>query len=396
MVKPRLTMLYYKAFLLLFSVQTLCKGIPKPTGPYHVGVTQHVLPHTTPHDVTAPNGTGASILLTFFYPSLHLPPSPRKYLTPQTAALFEPAANYPPGTLSNLTSSLHLSAPPLPSTPCTSTHPTLIFQPGGTGPPVEVYQILLPSLASHGYTIAALDHTYEQPFVQYPDGGPGIYGLPLDVQLNATFDQAIYDFRLSDTDAFLEFYPAWVRQLGLPFNTSHYGLLGHSIGGAAAVGVLAASRNEAGRYEGKTILGALNYDGGFFEGQASVVPGVADVGAPVLLMGSEAHYNTTLDPTWESFTAAQTGWWREVVVNGSMHLDYSDISFWKELTPDGKVMTPEVGGIGSARMEEIKSVYTRAFFDCLSFGTEPTVLHGPSEMFPEVNYIGSGNGTASV
>ncbi|GME64536.1 putative paf acetylhydrolase family protein [Neofusicoccum parvum] len=60
---------------LLFTLALLPRllnAIPlwEPTGPYHVGYTQHILNHTTPIDPTPSPGI---LLLTIYYPTLQAP-----------------------------------------------------------------------------------------------------------------------------------------------------------------------------------------------------------------------------------------------------------------------------------------------------------------------------------
>lgn len=47
--------------------------------------------------------------------------------------------------------------------------PVLIFSPGG-GMPIAAYTTQMEELASHGYVLAAIEHTYDSPAVMFPDG----------------------------------------------------------------------------------------------------------------------------------------------------------------------------------------------------------------------------------
>jgi hypothetical protein len=229
--------------------------ITPPTGRYGVGVKKLVLNHITVNDPFAPNKTGTSILVTLYYPTLQKSNSAHQYLDPQLAELLETQwLPFPPGSLASLTTTLQYEAPTLPSSEAVVQFPTLVFGPGGSGPPTQCYTTLLSELASRGYTVAALDHPYEQPFLQYPNGGPGIEGLP--PSYSGPFD-IIYAFRLTDTVVFLDQFPGIVQRSRAPFNTTHYAFLGHSIGGAAAIGSLLQLQNAT----NPTILGALDLDG---------------------------------------------------------------------------------------------------------------------------------------
>ena len=380
--------------LLLWFAVIGAVSIPPTTGKYYVGLTQHVFDHITPNDPVAPNCTGTTLLLTFYYPTLQAPNTTRPYTDPITASLFEQAWSYPPGTIANLTTTLQNQSAVLPNgTVGHYNYPTVVFQPGGSGPPSGAYTILLSELASHGYVVATIDHPYEQPFLQYPYGGPGIYGLPVNFTLNSTCGAQLYDMRQRDMVAFLNFYQGLVYEFGAPFNTPHYVMLGHSLGGASAMGTLVAanSANASATYNVSVIAG-LDLDGSLYGAPTSSDPAAADSHRPVMLMGNEAHVPGS-DASWITFPLAQSGWWRELVVNGSAHLDFSDVTFWKGLAGCDGAKTPEVGPIDGWRMSQIVRDFTLAFLNCAVFSDEDVVLDGSSWMYPEVVFEGGKNGS---
>jgi hypothetical protein len=71
---------------------------------------------------------------------------------------------------------------------------------------------------------------------------------------------------------------------GAPFNTTHYITTVHSLGSAAAVGVLAIE---------DSILGDVDLDGLFMN--------LSDVNKPFLLLAG-AENTHALDPTWSPFS----------------------------------------------------------------------------------------------
>jgi hypothetical protein len=286
---------------------------------------------------------------------------------------------YPKGYLSNVTTGLQWKAPPL--SKGMVNYPTLIFGPGGAGPSTDCYTSLLSELASQGYTVAALDHPYEQPFLQYPEKGPGIFGLPLNFSGNLTFYNTVYDFRLSDTQAFIGAFPWIVRQFNYPFNTTHVALFGHSLGGAVAIGATHKIKNST-----STILGALNLDGTLFGAMNNSDARRIDVKKPVLMLGNGAPHSYATDKSWLTFPLAQSGWWRQVTISGSSHLDFSDITLWKQFNGSG---TPQIGLIEGNRMVTIMRRYTTAFFDKLRGEATGTMLDMGSVMFPEVQFQGA-------
>ena len=129
-------------------------SLPPPTGQYSVGLKKYTIPSLNTNDPVWPNKTSTSFLATIFYPTLEK--ASRKkipYLDPVSAILYESNYQFTFNTLSSITTDfLTKDAQPIKKL----SFPTLIFGPGGGGPPVEVYTSVLSDLASHGYTVIGI------------------------------------------------------------------------------------------------------------------------------------------------------------------------------------------------------------------------------------------------
>ncbi|KAI1775427.1 hypothetical protein F4818DRAFT_416563 [Hypoxylon cercidicola] len=343
-------------------------ALPPPTGPYQVGMRKYTIEHYNDHDSLAPNNLSTAFLATVYYPTAQTPEgAPKPYLNPETAAYFEDSWGYTNGTLASITSTIQPDAPFL--EPDGPPYPTLLFGPGGGGPPVEGNTILLAELASYGYAVIGLDHPFEQPFIRYPNG-TGVFGVDTS---NASA-QLVYDTRLEDNAVFLEQrLSRLARELKLPFRTTHLGALGYSIGGAAAV----ESAQDSGR-----LVSGLNMDGTFL-GKPALNSSAADVRKPVFMLGNEGHApGLTGDLTWDSFPLWQTSYERKVIVIGTGHLDFCDNTFWKTLESGAG----HAGTIDGLEQVKIMNAYVRAFFDLTLLGRNSPILDGPSPEFPEVEY----------
>ncbi|KAI0004381.1 hypothetical protein F4779DRAFT_73697 [Xylariaceae sp. FL0662B] len=353
-------------------------SIPPSKGPYHVGVKKHAIPHLNRKDPVAPGNASTSFLATIYYPTLEKPKENKtEYLDPVTASLYAEVYNITPVTLSSLTSSLARDARGLVGGK--RPYPTLVFGPGLGGPPTECYTILSSELASYGYVVIGLDHPYEQPFVRYPNG-TGIIGLPIVYNYSYPLIISSYEMRLEDTTALLDYLPALQTKTGIPINLTHIGAFGHSLGGAAAVGSM---------LDDSRVRAAINMDGTFW-GTPAENTTAADVKGPVFLFGEEGNIGANGDATWGTFPLWQTGYWRQILVNGSLHVDFSDITFWKTLT---KVNSTSLGTIDGNRQVQIMRTLVRAFFDFSLRGVSEPVLDGPSSDWPELEYYAGGNGT---
>ncbi|KAK1234241.1 hypothetical protein PQX77_002548 [Marasmius sp. AFHP31] len=367
-MRPRNTLLSL-AFALLPGLGHAI-SLWEPTGPYHVGYTQHAFNHTTPNDPTKP---GNILLLTIYYPTRQIPNATVPYLPPISASMFNEYVGFPNGSMSSLTTKLQLDAPTLLGTSPefgngTSPYPTIVFLPGA-GLPTAAYTAYQSDLASHGYTVVGIDHPGEAPYIQLPNGEE-IYGEPDWHNYPSTIEEAIliYKFRLSDVAAVMSdpFLPDLVRSLGAPINTTHFGIFGHSIGGASSAGCMASNESYASLFKaGANIDGAmLQFLNEKLEVDTSTP--APDLARPFFQLASEEHFEGNVtggpdgDPTWSHFNNAQSAWLRDLQLNGTRHLDYSDIPLWVDLL-GGRNGTPGelVGTIDGARATHITTSFTR-------------------------------------
>ncbi|KAI1123821.1 hypothetical protein F5Y10DRAFT_250959 [Nemania abortiva] len=348
-------------------------ALPPPTGKYNVGVSKHTIEHYNPLDPLAPNHVSTAFIATIYYPTLQKPTGPpQPYLEPELARIMEQQWNYSQGFLSTLTSTLQTDAPFLEGRVGESEFPTLLFGPGGGGPPVQGNTILISELVSYGYTVVGLDHPFEQPYIQYPNG-TGVVGVDIDYNSLLLLD-AIYLTRLVDIEAFLDYFPKLIQKLQAPINMTHMGAFGYSLGGAAAVASI---------YDDDRFVSGLNLDGSLYL-QEALNNSLADAKKPVLFLGNEQHtgQSAEYDVTWETFPQWQTGKFRQFTINGTTHHDFCDDTFWKTIEPTD----PSTGPIDGNRQVKILNAYVKAFFDLTLLGRNSSILDGPSAEWPEVVY----------
>ncbi|KAI3327847.1 hypothetical protein HD806DRAFT_519793 [Xylariaceae sp. AK1471] len=365
-------MLSFVAFTILQGGLAQAIALPPPTGKYNIGFSKHTIEHYNSNDPLAPNNISTAFLATIYYPTPQKPRGqPQPYLDPELAAIMESQWNYTSGFLSTFTSTLQKDAPFLEGRVGESKFPTLLFGPGGGGPPVQGNTILISELVSHGYTVVGLDHPFEQPFLRYPNG-TSVVGVDIDYNSGPLLE-AIENTRLVDNKAFLDYFPKLVRKLQAPISTTHIGSFGYSIGGAAAIGSI---------FHDDRLVSGLNLDGQFFGPPPALNNTKADAKKPVFLLGNEFHTgeNEEGDSTWFTFRMFQTGYSRTFTINGTTHHDFCDDTFWKTIMPTD----PSTGPIDGNRQVKIVNAYVKAFFDFTLLGQNPPILDGPSAKFPEV------------
>ncbi|PSN69375.1 hypothetical protein BS50DRAFT_619993 [Corynespora cassiicola Philippines] len=349
------------AFRLSFFIGVCsCLLLPPPTGTYHVGSKAHVLNKTTINDPVAPSGTGTSILINFYYPTLRKSVE-REYIWKGLSSLYEEYYNLPKDSFGRIKARIGHDAPPLSPTTCEHLNlPTLIWGPPFAGPPSQLFLGLFSELVSRGYTIVTVDHPYEQPFLQYPNG-TGIQGLAMDFYPGnpEVFLNQVVNYRLDDNAVLLRNLPELSEKTGISLNLTHFAIFGHSIGGAVApLQILyeKALRNTS--RETSHFIGAINLDGGMF-GAAISNNSFSDTGVPNLLMASQGHQHD-MDPTWPTFEAWQSAWTTDVrVLGNSNHTDYSDLIVLKQANG-------VAGGrntIQANRMIDLVRIFVRTFFD---------------------------------
>lgn len=358
------------SILILFQA-IAAVSFPPPSGPYHVGYTQHVFKTTTAYDPVVPSNFSSSILLaTIYYPTLTIPvpgENTAAYLDPTTAKIWGDNYQFPSNTLQSLTTWNVHRAPPLDNaTHDTSRKPTIIFSPGA-GENAIMYNALLSQLASEGYTIVALDHAGEAPYLQLPDDKPGIYGLDINHPWDPALAEAVVTMRVSDILATITtLFPSYVSSTDAPFNTTHFLALGHSLGGTAAALALGIE---------PSILGAVNLDGTYFASP--------DVTKPLLMLGQEAH-TLTAEPSWPAFVANQSGWWEWLTIKGSGHQNFADLGDWVDLLGLRNKTAPmaSLGPAWAPRIDFVVKLLVERFFGFVM--GEDEWLSVPSARLPEV------------
>lgn len=352
-----------------FLIQVVAAAsFPPPTGPFHVGYMQHVFGQnkTIPEDPSTPFNGSSLLLAMIYYPTMTVPvpgSNTAPYLEPTTAKIWGDNWQFPQDSLRSFMTWNVQGAPWLEVD--RSRKPTIIFSPGA-GENAIMYNALNSGLASQGYTVIALDHPGEAPYIQLPSGGQGIYGINITAPWNRTLAEALYSVRVSDILTVIhKLLPSYVAETGAPFNTTHFFTIGHSIGGAAAAGALAVEPR---------LIGGVNFDGTFFE--------TLDVGKPLLMLGQEAH-TLTAEPSWPAFTANQSGWWQWLNVAGSGHQSFADLGDWIDLLGlRNKTAPVSAGAVWAPRMDFVVKTLVQRFLGFVS--GEEEWIDMPDAALPEV------------
>ncbi|UMP05032.1 lipase [Amycolatopsis sp. EV170708-02-1] len=387
---------------------------PALTGPYDVGTTDLHLVDRSRADPWKPERR-RELMVTVTYPADRFADGPRApWLTPGVSGVIDQtfaAEDYlglPVGSIDWASAKRHAETgvPVAHGAP----KPVALFSPGFGGPR-ETYTTIVDDLASRGYVVVSLSHTYESAAVEFPGGrletavppgeGPEFMKKALDARVA---DSRFVLDRLSDItrgqnpDAENRPLP---RGLGRSLDLSRVGAYGHSYGGFTAGETMVHDRRVD---AGINLDGAMATAFGYPPGSAYVPGEVTKRGLdrPFLLMGAEGvdengkplehtHRHPEFDRSWADFWANQRGWKRDLLLRGgSTHMAYSDLQV---VVPQlGSRVAPEkreavIGTIDPRRSVAAQRDYIGAFFDLHLRGRDKHLFDGESPRHPNIDFI---------
>jgi dienelactone hydrolase len=359
---------------------TLC--LPEPTGPYPAGTASVWLTDTSRPDPWVPGVNARELMVSLWYPAVPSDGWRAEYMTPAESGLqltSRGITGLPPDTLSTVETNAVSDARPAGAQ---RSLPLVVLSPGFTNSR-STLTALAEDLASHGYVVAGIDHTYESHATAFPDGR--VTTCLARQAPRRDRKEEVAAGRAADVcfvlDELTGAHPAWPGA-GL-IDPSRIAMAGHSAGGAAAIAaMLADSRIRAG----------IDMDG-------STAAPIPDEGLarPFLFLGKQSNYTpgsggavTTQRDwklrrgaviTWERDWELLTGWKRWLVVAGAVHASFTDLAL---LADQAGIDTG--AGLSGARSLDITRAYVRAFFDQHLRGRPQALLDQPSPRYPEVTF----------
>lgn len=208
---------------------------PNPTGPGRVGTRAMDIIDFTRNDPFLADGTKRELLVRFWYPaSLSQPCQPAEYTSPKIWSYFSQLVEIP---LPEVKTNSCLNAPVT-----DGLHPVVVFTHGYTGTLTD-YTFIFEDLASRGYVVASVAHTYETTAVEFPDGRfiESVLGSHFVDALRG--DEQTLSFavsvRLEDLKFVVNELERQNARADSPFagklDLSHLAIAGHSLGGLTAI-----------------------------------------------------------------------------------------------------------------------------------------------------------------
>jgi dienelactone hydrolase len=345
--------------------------LPEPTGPGPVGTTSLYLKDVSRPDPWAAGVNARELMVSLWYPAAQSGGPRARYMTPAESELqltSRAITGIRAGALSTVrTNAVSDATPAGPQRGL----PLVVLSPGFTNSR-SVLTALAEDLASHGYVVAGIDHTYESFATAFPDGRIATCLARETRRRGQRFWEKLAAGRAADVGFVLNeltgAHRAWPGA-GL-IDPARIAMAGHSAGGAAAIpALLADSRLRAG----------IDLDG------ATHAP-IPDHGLsrPFLFLGKQSNYTPGCEgavTTWERDWRLLTGWKRWLVVAGAIHASFTDLGLLADQTGI------DVGaGLSGARALDITRAYVRAFFDQHLRSNPQALLDRPSPRYPEVTF----------
>ncbi|MET8808007.1 Tat pathway signal protein [Streptomyces sp. NPDC004546] len=374
-------------------------SLPAPGGRFRVGeVDLHLVDRSRPDPWHSGQGL-RELMVSVYYPATHTAGRPAApYMLPAAAAHFdEVTANdylglhVPPGRADWARTATHVTRGAPLAAGQGGRLPVVLYSPG-LGEPRTWGTTLAADLAGRGYAVVTIDHTYESPEVQFPDGSLATMPQPPSSPDAAdAYVRKALSIRVTDTSFVLDQLQALhsgrnpdadgqplPKGLAGALNPAEVGMFGHSMGGTAAALALDADHR---------ITAGIDMDGNLTYLDGSLMP-VARHGLdrPFLLLGKDG--DTDTGPGWQAFRAHTPGWNRQLTLRGSEHGSFTDA---EALVPQLHLRpcerTDDIGTIASATAIRTNEAYVSAYFDHWLRGGSGRLLAGPSPKYPDTAFV---------
>ncbi|KAF5591690.1 platelet-activating factor acetylhydrolase [Fusarium pseudocircinatum] len=349
--------------LLIFLKTSRALLVPSPPGPYDVVIKNFELIDTNRIDTFAPNPNTKRRLMVSAYLPIDAQYGCKNEVVPYVPALTAKAYGKVAGTLGlpdNIVKDFEMkvcnisSAKPKRFHKPKKEYPVALFSPGYQGSRL-VYGAMARSLASLGYIILTLDHTYEAFVVEFPDG-TAAPAAEFPDNMNSTYRQL--EVRTQDESFVISQLcnHTLVEQVfgDFPgtFDPHKVAVYGHSFGGSTAA--VTAQRD-------RRVIGGLNFDGPMY---GSVVEqGLKRT--PYILVGT----NMSSDPVpgWNAFYEKIDAPKMEMVVKHTRHYAFTDVPLLLtefKIPPKSEAMVHEVfGSLGGRKVEKAANEIMVGFLD---------------------------------
>ncbi|PZD96655.1 dienelactone hydrolase [Paenibacillus sambharensis] len=377
--------------------------LPEPAGEYHVGTQTFHFTDTNREELFDDKAEGyRELMVQVWYPAQDTHGSPVPFIADERLLMEEPLSKtlgFPSAAMDYLKYVPSHSYEGAEISAAQAAYPLILLNHGYKSSRIY-HTSLAEHLASHGYIVASIDHTYSSFATVFPGGRVAAMRTDEYRIVETEYRDQVGAVWTGDVAFVLDQFEkinAGELASGLhgKLDMQHIGVIGHSFGGAAAYDASYDDRITAG----------INLDGGLYR-----YHGRDGFTKPFMFMFSEntfdrfnkvrQHYVYTdeelqeMGATREEIeqetrdaeveishfqnTARHGGY--ILYVEGMSHYNFADVQF---LTPILQLIGM-TGEINPATAASIVNSYTLDFFDRYLKDKDGDLLEGPSETFPEV------------
>ncbi|MEU8251197.1 alpha/beta hydrolase [Nonomuraea sp. NPDC048916] len=337
--------------------------LPAPTGAHPVGTTVLHLTDTSRPDPWNLDVQARELKVTLWYPTEQRDGQRAPYMTPKESELLlkgSGIASTPYDTLSRTRTNAVQDADP-----AGRELPLAVLSPGFTKP-MSTLTSLAEDLASRGYVVAGIDHTYESYATTLSDGRVAEC-LACDSDTDPGFGAGLVQGRAADVSFVLDQLTSKWKHSDL-IDRKRIAMVGQSIGGASTVPAMVKDPR---------IRAGIDMDGTTH----ARIP-KSGLSRPFMFLGSQEHVPGGRDNSWDRDWKLLTGWKRWLVLSDAEHQSFTDIP----LVADVIGLEPLPGMLPAARGAELTRTYVAAFLDQHLKSQRQPLLDKPSSRYPEVTF----------
>ncbi|WP_018758070.1 alpha/beta hydrolase family protein [Paenibacillus terrigena] len=368
--------------------------LPKPDGPEKVGTqTFHFKDQNRDEVLTEDQSDKRELMVQIWYPTENKNNNKREALFPKDKEMFKKyiqtysnSLSLPDFVFDYWKYSRTNSYENVEILPSTSPYPLVLLS-HGMGSSKVLHASQAENLASHGFIVVTIDHTYSTFATIFPDGRVTDYKTKM-----TTIDDRRKIGNIWTQD--VEFVINQIEKLNSGVIESQFkgkidlnniGVMGHSFGGATAFNTT---------YLDHRIKAGINMDGSLYEVENRDV-----INKPFMFIRSGSFKDWLVDfkkdknPDNEITkqlsdelhiikNVIEHGG-NAIYVEGTQHFNFTDLQFYSELIK----LTGITGDINGKRGSSIVNQYVLDFFNKQLKGTGVNLIQGPNDMYPEVKFI---------
>ncbi|MEK4852076.1 alpha/beta fold hydrolase [Paenibacillus sp. FSL H7-0756] len=368
--------------------------LPKLKGPEKVGTqTFHFTDQNRDEVLTEDPSDKRELMVQVWYPTANNSNKKSEALFPKDKAMFKKyiqtysnSLNLPDFVFDYWKYSKTNSYDNVELLPSTSPYPVVLLSHGmGTSRVLHASQA--ENLASYGFIVVTIDHTYSTFATIFPDGRVTDYTTKMttveDRRRIATIWTKDVEFVINEIERLNS--GAIDSQFKGKIDLNHLGVMGHSFGGATAF-------NTA--YLDPRIKAGVNMDGSLIE-----VDNREDLNKPFMFIRSGAFKGWLTDFKKDTHPDNEVTKQLEeelhiiknvinqggpaIYIEGTQHFNFTDLQFYSELIK----LTGITGDIEGKRGSDLVNQYVLDFFNKELKGEGGQLLKGPNDSYPEVKFI---------